>query len=220
MAGRSAFACAFLLASAGAGALCAQVEVQVLPDGSKLMHNRRAVTVSPPPERPAGYRSVASLREMADRYAEAWRLDPRLVDAVIQAESGYDPRARSSKGAMGLMQLMPDTARELSVIDPWDPGENLRAGTRYLRRMLDRFGGRLELALAAYNAGPEAVRRHSGVPPYRETREYVRRVLALYHGDPSYRLAPAGDDRGGRPTYIVRDARGRLIMTTRRPGDR
>jgi soluble lytic murein transglycosylase-like protein len=100
-----------------------------------------------------------------------------LVKAVIKAESAFNPRAVSRKGAQGLMQLMPDTARELQVYDPFDPYDNLQGGVRYLRRMLDTFGGDVTLALAAYNAGPGLVQRSNAVPPYPETRTYIRRVL-------------------------------------------
>lgn len=106
-------------------------------------------------------------------------LDPDLIRAVIRVESNNDPRAISPKGAQGLMQLMPGTQTHLGVTDPFDPRANVEAGSRYLRRQLDAFGT-LELALAAYNAGPGNVQRHGGIPPFRETQDFVRKVLALY----------------------------------------
>lgn len=118
----------------------------------------------------------SSMRAIISRHAATFRLEEALVRAVIKAESGYNPRAVSKKGALGLMQLMPDTARLLKVRDPLDAEENIRGGSRYLRLMLDEFNGNLDLALAAYNAGPNAVRRHGGIPPYEETRTYVDRV--------------------------------------------
>lgn len=108
-------------------------------------------------------------------------IDPALAEAVAEQESGFDPTAISSVGAEGLMQLMPATARALGVSDPLDPAANADGGTRYLRQLLDRFANDVPLALAAYNAGPGAVERFGGIPPYTETRSYVDRVLALYH---------------------------------------
>jgi soluble lytic murein transglycosylase-like protein len=108
-------------------------------------------------------------------------LDPALVRAVVKHESGFDPHATSRAGAQGLMQLMPATARSLGVTDPYDPVQSLEGGTRYLRSLLDRFEGDVALAVAAYNAGPGAVARHHGIPPYPETQAYVRRVLDTYH---------------------------------------
>jgi soluble lytic murein transglycosylase len=107
-------------------------------------------------------------------------VDADLVRAVIKAESDFNAGARSRKGAMGLMQLMPDTARLHNVIDAYNPEENIEAGTRHLRMLLDRYQGDLELSLAAYNAGSGAVEKHRGIPPFVETREYVRRVLRFY----------------------------------------
>jgi hypothetical protein len=110
--------------------------------------------------------------------AEAHGVDPMLVRALIQVESGYRPKARSPKGAMGLMQLMPSTAREYKLRNPFEPKANIEAGIKHLKTLIDRFGSS-SLALAAYNAGPGAVEKFNGIPPYRETRSYVTRILAL-----------------------------------------
>jgi len=111
--------------------------------------------------------------------SEAHGVNPMLVRALIQVESKFRPTARSRKGAMGLMQLMPSTAREYNVRNPFEPKANIEAGIKHLRTLIDRFGSSVELALAAYNAGPGAVEKFNGVPPYRETRNYVTRILAL-----------------------------------------
>ena len=109
-----------------------------------------------------------------------YRVDPALIKAVIRAESAWNSQAVSSAGAQGLMQLMPGTSRRMDVDDPFDPAQNIEAGTRYLRQMLDVFNDDLMLALAAYNAGPGAVKKYNGVPPYTETRAYIKRVLRYY----------------------------------------
>jgi len=114
--------------------------------------------------------------EIIRRHSTSYRLEEALVKAVIKAESDYNPRAVSRKGAIGMMQLLPSTARDMSVRDPLNPEENIRGGSRYLRLMLDQFDNNIELALAAYNAGPNAVRKHGGIPPYEETQTYVKRV--------------------------------------------
>lgn len=120
----------------------------------------------------------------AERFSEAIQslarehgVDPELVRAVVMAESAFDPAAVSPRGAGGLMQLMPRTASALGVVDRFDPQENLRGGVRHLRHLLDRYGGNVVMALAAYNAGEAAVDAHRGVPPYTETRRYVQTVL-------------------------------------------
>ncbi|HLG55497.1 MAG TPA: lytic transglycosylase domain-containing protein [Vicinamibacterales bacterium] len=131
------------------------------------------VTTTPAESPSARERYDSIVLEHCNRHS----LRPELVRAVIQVESGYNPRALSPKGAMGLMQLMPDTARLLGVQRPYDPEENIRGGTRYLRLLLDKYQGNEELALAAYNAGSGAVDRHGKrVPPFKETREYVKKV--------------------------------------------
>ncbi len=125
-------------------------------------------------------RSHGAYDTFIQEHAESNGVSPDLVRAVIQVESGFNPRAVSPKGAMGLMQLMPATATAYRVADPFDPAENIRGGVSYLRQLLDRYDNRVELALAAYNAGPGAVDRHGAqVPPFRETREYVRRITSV-----------------------------------------
>jgi soluble lytic murein transglycosylase-like protein len=118
-----------------------------------------------------------SYEDLIQHHSADQGIRAELVRAVIQAESAFDPWARSIKGAMGLMQLMPGTAAEFGVMNAFDPAENIRAGVRYLRRLLDRYGNNEELALAAYNAGPTAVDRYGQqIPPYRETRNYVKKI--------------------------------------------
>lgn len=130
-------------------------------------------------KQPASDVSRASIERMIGESAVEFRIDPRLIEAIVQNESAFDPGATSGAGARGLMQLMPPTATSLGVIDAYDPAQNVRGGTRYLRGLLDRFHD-IELAVAAYNAGPAAVERYRGVPPYAETRNYVRGVLNRY----------------------------------------
>jgi soluble lytic murein transglycosylase-like protein len=113
--------------------------------------------------------------KLANAAAAKYGLPPSLVRSVMKAESGFQPRAVSPKGAIGLMQLMPGTAQSLGV-NPYDPAQNVDAGTRYLRSLLEKYNGLLRHALAAYNAGPEAVEKHGGVPPFAETLDYIRRV--------------------------------------------
>jgi hypothetical protein len=124
--------------------------------------------------------STDPLHLLIDRMAAQHGIDARLAHAVVQVESNYRADAVSPKGAMGLMQLMPSTARQYDVENPFDPAQNLTAGLRHLRGLLDRYGrGRESLALAAYNAGEGAVSRYKGIPPYRETQNYVQRILSL-----------------------------------------
>lgn len=123
--------------------------------------------------------SDLAIRDLVDRIAARVGVNQRLARAVVQVESNFEPKAVSSKGAMGLMQIMPVIAQEFSVDDPFDPEKNLEAGMKHLRDLLDRYGNDSMRALAAYNAGEGAVSKYGGVPPYRETKDYVQRVLAL-----------------------------------------
>jgi len=124
--------------------------------------------------------SEGELEPVIRRHSSRHQLHPALIRAVIKAESNFDPRAVSRAGAVGLMQLMPQTAVRLDVRDMYDPDDNVGGGTKYLRQLLDRFHGNLPLALAAYNAGENAVDRYQALPPFDETRQYVRKVLRYY----------------------------------------
>lgn len=134
--------------------------------------------ISPTQEKVRGsVENVTAYDQTIDAAATKWGLDPALVKAVIKAESGFRSGAVSPAGAQGLMQLMPGTAAGLGVSDPFDPEQNIMGGARYLKGQLERFGGDVEKALAAYNAGPGNVIKYGGIPPFRETQNYVRKVL-------------------------------------------
>ena len=150
----------------------------------------------------------AAIEAAAARHA----VDPSLVRSVVKVESNFNPNAVSRKGAMGLMQLMPSTARSLNVSNPFDPQQNVDAGVRHLRKLLDSYGGNVPLSLAAYNAGSGAVARSAGVPHFRETQDYVRRITNLYNGGSE----PGSHIIGGpahEPVVVQRDARGVLHMS-------
>jgi soluble lytic murein transglycosylase-like protein len=150
------------------------------------------------------------LERLVVQTAEKHRVDPRLVRAVISAESNWNSTAVSAKGALGLMQLIPGTAQQLGVSDAFDPAQNVDAGVRYLAMMLDRYNGDIHRALAAYNAGPGAVDRFGGIPHFRETRDYVRKVTTAYlRGTGGY---PAGVEVP-RQIYRSVDPEGRVVFT-------
>lgn len=225
---------AVLLLAATLPAL-AEVKVVTRDDGRKVIVNesssQRARRLS---SRLTSLAAGSDIARLIDIYARHYGLSSRLVQAVVQVESGYNPRALSSKGAMGLMQLMPGTATELGVRNAYDPEQNIKGGTRYLRQQIDRFGD-LRLALAAYNAGPGAVSRYDGIPPYRETQRYVEKVLALYGNSAPQHLQEHARDRArqrhleaarrhaeeqkerGEKVYLTRGEGNRIVFTTRPP---
>lgn len=148
----------------------------------------REIRPSPPePPKPAPVTAAAPVTnldlaysKLVNSFAKKHEMDSRLVFAVMAAESNFNPRALSPKGALGLMQLMPDTARLYHVENPYDPSQNIEAGVLHLKMLLGKYKGKLELVLAAYNAGIRAVDQFGGIPPYQETKQYVKRVLQFY----------------------------------------
>lgn len=147
------------------------------------------------PKKWGGLSGHSAYDQYISQYGERYKIDPNLIKAVIRAESDFNRNAVSHRGAKGLMQLMPETARELNVRDPFNPDQNIDGGTRYLRYLLQTFEGDLTLALAAYNAGPSLVKRVQRVPRIPETVAYVKRVLAYYHGYGRGQVVDALDDR-------------------------
>lgn len=162
-------------------------------------------------DRPAMFLDRDGAEKMVREAAERHKVDPALVRAVIETESNWNPMARSRKGAMGLMQLIPSTAIRFGVNDAFNPRQNVDAGVRYLKTLLERYNGNLDLALAAYNAGEGAVDRAGGVPSYRETRNYVQRVQDAYYRPGSGRMENAYT----RSSQIHREveADGRVVFT-------
>ena len=150
----------------------------------------------------------ADIDSAIEQAAARHNVDPNLVRAVVKVESNFNPNAVSRKGAMGLMQLMPSTAKELRVKNPFDPEQNVDAGVRHLKQLLESYGGDVKLTLAAYNAGAGAVARSSGVPHYAETQNYVRRITNLYYGNSNFPAGAAHD-----PVIMQRDARGVIYIS-------
>lgn len=159
----------------------------------------KPVPLMPPP---------ADIGNLVAKTADQMQVDPKLVNAIIQVESEYNPRAVSNKGARGLMQLIPETAQRFGVRNSFDPGQNIQGGVSYLKYLLNLFGGDLEKSLAAYNAGEHAVLRAGGIPAFQETQRYVRKVTSLYQSDSPGPLTSAGvmhSHGTGIRTYVDAD---------------
>jgi len=164
----------------------------------------------------AKYVEDADYHSIVHEKATQYDLDPSLIKAVIKTESNWNSRAVSPKGAMGLMQLMPTTARDLNVNNPYDPEENIEGGTKYLKYLLERFNGDLTLALAAYNAGPNKVEKYGYVPPIPETKQYVKKVISLYNGKTEYSTAESEvtkNTKKSEPIYKVVLEDGTVLFT-------
>lgn len=190
----------FLVAAASAAS--ADVRLAVRADGTKLIYN---VGRAPKGARASDLKWLAARHDrrtkydqIIEHYAEKYRIDPTLVRAVIQVESDFDPACVSHKGARGLMQLMPATARRFGVAKIHDPEQNIHGGIRYLSYLLTLFRDDLPRVLAAYNAGENAVLKHGGIPPYEETSTYVVRAMTVYHGRPYSKSLNIAGTRGGK----------------------
>src|SRR5690242_16474183 len=183
---------------AAGNALLAASQQQVHTSSSIL---RSKLDVPPTPG------STEMIDEIVEETARAHDVDPNLVRAIIKVESNFNPQARSRKGAIGLMQLMPTTAKSLNVTNPYDPAQNVDAGVRHFKQLLDSYHGNVELSLAAYNAGSTAVQRSRGVPRYRETQNYVKRITQLYASNNTRQFTI------GHPLEFKRDAEGHLSVS-------
>ena len=147
--------------------------------------------------------------ELIKKSAKRYKLDHKLVSAVIQVESQFNASAVSSSGAVGLMQLMPSTAKQLGVSNRYDPSQNIEGGTKYLRYLIQRFDGNLTYALAGYNAGPLNVEKHEGIPPFKETQRYVKKIFSIYKGGKTMNLA----DSSGNTIYRYKLEDGTVVYT-------
>ena len=194
-------ASAVVLALLLAGSALADVHLVVRADGTKVISNFGPAGSA----KLSNYSWLARQHDRRSRYddlieasAARWSVDPTLVKAVIQVESDFNPRCVSNKGARGLMQLIPETAKRYGVKDIFDPAENIEAGVHYLADLIAMFRNDLTHALAAYNAGEGAVLKYAGIPPYEETSTYVKRALTVYYGSPYGSATGYAGARGGR----------------------
>ena len=193
-----------MLASARTAAAEVASYINTRPAGKSLSNNPNYAALS------RGHRvSSQEIDTVIDQAAAKNNVDANLVRAIIKQESNFNPTAVSHKGAMGLMQLMPGTARQLGVTDPFDPQQNVEAGVRHFKHLLDDFNGNVELSLAAYNAGEGAVTRNNGIPPYPETREYVKRITQRAGTAPGTRVVGSSST----PVKMFRNKRGQIEIT-------
>jgi len=166
----------------------AMADIYLYIDSQGVLHftntptsNRYKVYMRESLQRPEAFYTVESYDDVISEAAKRNGLSSSLLKALIHVESYFNPRAVSKKGAMGLMQIMPENLQPLNISDPFDPWQNIMGGAAYLRAMLERFSGQLPLALAAYNAGPTAVEKYNDIPPYPETQDYVQKVMRFFH---------------------------------------
>ncbi|MFQ6082309.1 MAG: transglycosylase SLT domain-containing protein [Candidatus Aminicenantia bacterium] len=172
-----------------------------------LDENGRLVVTNRPSTRPKIVKRVSSpmdYDEIIKRMGVKYRIDLSLIHSIISAESNYNPRAVSPKGAIGLMQLMPETAKRYGVNNPYDPVQNIEGGIKYLKDLIKLYNGKTSLILAAYNAGQEAVKKYNGIPPYQETKDYIRKVMKSYN---------KRYIKTKTKIYRYYDLKGRLIIT-------
>jgi len=182
--------------------------------GETRANGRRATNLPAPAKADNAILPPPEINTLVEQTASRLQVDPQLVHAIIKVESEYDPKAVSSKGAMGLMQLIPETAQRFGVDNPFNPKENIEGGVSYLRHLLDRFGGDLPLSLAAYNAGEGAVERSGGIPFFAETQNYVRKVTNIYQsGSSQFGANTAGNKPQSSPIVRYVDERGAVHYT-------